>query len=89
MIRQYIEQNGGSSIFENYLRCSDLSDARRKHLCRILAKFLYDKFSDKPNKHAKIAVAKASIILFPALKVENSSYGGIVRSTYIHIFLFI
>lgn len=55
-----------------------MSDNSRRTLVRESTNFLRQHCGNHPKRAEKIAIAEAIICLFPAFKVENSKFGGIV-----------
>lgn len=50
----------------------------RRQLVNHLVDFMRNVYGKQIKTDHKIAVAKAAIILFPCMKIENSDIGGIV-----------
>ncbi|XP_055377160.1 uncharacterized protein LOC129609252 [Condylostylus longicornis] len=74
-LKNYIIKENGSCIFENYKRSNSITDKNRRHLVRIVAKFIMEKFESKANKRDKTHIAKLLVDIFPCFKA-NTVHGG-------------
>lgn len=77
-MKEYIIQNGGHTVLNEYTKHECFSEKTRRVLINHLTNFITERFGSYPNKDQKVMVAKATIELFPALKVKDSEIGGIV-----------
>lgn len=75
-----IDKNGGHIFVESKALGPDekFSDRTRRQLVALLVDFMRHVFGKKITADNKIATAKAAIILFPCMKIENSTFDGIV-----------
>lgn len=78
VIKEYINNNGGSILFSEYATSNELKSASRKKLVSYLVDYLLACHGEGVPKSAKVAVAKAAVRLFPSFYIEDSCVGGIV-----------
>lgn len=70
-------KNGGF-IFDEEKRLNFLTKKTRTKLIHLMYMYCIEKVSSTPTKEQMIEFCQAVIVLFPSLKENNSSLGGIV-----------
>lgn len=83
----FIIENGGSRIINEMSLCQQFTASAKNKLINLLSEFIVQNFGLYPTKEQKIAVSKATIKLFPILRVKTSKLDGIV-SRYIRFCVF-
>lgn len=73
----YLKSNGGTVLFTEYEKTTDLCPRSQSFLGDLLVKFLLEQFAD-PQKIDIHRVCEATLVLFPALTHEPSIIEGIV-----------
>lgn len=82
MEKYLIDRNAGYIFVESKALGpkEKLSEKTRRQLVNQLVDFMRHVYGRKITAEHKIATAKAAIILFPCMEIEDSAIGGIVSS---------
>lgn len=67
-------------MFDELDKLQFLTAPTRRQLITQLVLFIYDEYGPQPSHAEAITVSQATIELFPFLKVDRSSIGGIVST---------
>lgn len=73
-----------TAILHENKTAGELSEKSRRKLTKLLHEYLTETYGDCVTKNEKIALARATIVLFPCLKIDESSIGGIVSMKMNH-----
>lgn len=84
MLKEFLLNNGGGHIFEEYAKNQILTNRTRKELVNLTVRMMLKRFGTKMSKQVKVEFAKALIQIFPKLRDPDSDKGG-----YVCIYLFL
>lgn len=74
-------ENGGARLINEFNNSGTVSytELWKRKLVDLLADFIFERFGLYPTPFQKITVCKATVELFPKLRVKDSKLDGIVR----------
>lgn len=84
MLKEFLVNNGGDHIFDEYDKKQILSNRTRKELVNLTVRMMIKKFGTNMSKEIKVEFAKAIVDIFPRLRDPDSNKGG-----YVSLYIFI
>ncbi|XP_031342633.1 uncharacterized protein LOC116176312 isoform X2 [Photinus pyralis] len=76
MLKEFLHNNGGENILEEYDKNKILTNRTRKELVNLTVRMMIKNYGTSLSKEIKVEFAKALVELFPKLKDPNSTKGG-------------